>query len=86
VFEEPNVSIDLSNEVSARGLYGFNKQVNEIVLYVDEPSDFVMLLKQIFSTELRVFAQVFSHSSSRIARNGHLNFKYETLSIWSVRK
>lgn len=45
VFEEPNVLLELNDEVNINGLYGFDKITNRIALYVDEPERLVELLK-----------------------------------------
>lgn len=45
VFEEPNVLIELNEEVNVNGLYGFNKTTEKIALYVDEPEQLIKLVK-----------------------------------------
>lgn len=45
VFEEPNVLLELNEEVNINGLYGFDKTTGRIALYVDEPELLIELFK-----------------------------------------
>lgn len=44
VLEEPNVLLELREEITVNGLYGFKKITNKIALYIDEPEQIIELL------------------------------------------
>lgn len=45
IFEEPNVLLELREEITVNGLYGFTKATGKIALYVDEPDGLIERLK-----------------------------------------